>query len=231
MTLLRSLVFVAILCGVQMLGVSFAENFAPYEDIRKKSQIFEPKPSFDTTPVIIRVVDVTYRIPRNYLSKLPPANPALKVTFPGFKPLTEETRDCFDPKWQHQNPGVCTAFEFILLGSLGPAPGGRAYTASERLENIKKNIPGVVRRPGPHGYDIYEIGPPEARIQRYWKSEGDVLFRCFGGDDSKRPVVCDSTFRLDDGNHAHFIFRRHHIEHVPAIEAAIRQLVNGFVAR
>jgi hypothetical protein len=200
------LVLAVILLAGPILGAAFAETFVPYDEIKKRSQIFESKPSFDTAPVVVQIVDVTYRIPRNYLSKLPPAIPAVKVTFPGFRPLTEETRDCFDAKWQHQNPGICTAFEFLLLGSRGPAPGGRAYTAAERLENFKKNIPGGVQRRGPYGYDIYEIGPEEARIQRYRKIEGDILLTCFGNDDGTGSGVCDDTFRLDDGNHAHFIF-------------------------
>jgi hypothetical protein len=48
-------------------GSASAQQFTPFDEIRKKSEIFEPRPSVDTTPVTIKVVDITYRIPRNYL--------------------------------------------------------------------------------------------------------------------------------------------------------------------
>jgi len=216
---LRLLVCAASLCG-QASDVSFAETLA--DEIKKRSL----GPSFDTSPVTIKVVDVTYRIPRNYLSS---SFPGVTVTFPGFKPLTEETRDCFDRQWQFRNPGICTTFQFMLHGSRGPAPGGRAFTASEKLENIIRNTPGIVRRAGPYGYDIYEIGPEEARIQSYRKIEGDVLFTCFGLE--QQNSICRSIFRLGDLNHAHFRFRRHQIEHIPEIEAGIRKLMSTFVVQ
>ena len=208
---------------------STAEQFAPYDEIKRKSAVFEPQPSVDTTPVPVKVVDVTYQIPRNYLTHLDPAIPTLKLTWPGLKPLTEETRKCFGSILQSEAAG-CTSFEFHLLGSRGPAPGGRAYTNAEMFENFMKGFENIVPRPGPFGTEIYDIGPEDARTEIYRRSEGDIYFKCMPFDNrGKRSAICNDMFRLDDLNHIQFYFRPPQIEHIPEIEASIRRLMAGFV--
>ena len=211
---------------IVFLGLSpaFADQFPP-------SEIFNPKPAFDTTPVTVKVVSVTYRISRNYLILLEPAIPTLKLTWPGLKPLTEDTRKCFGSILQSEQAG-CTSFDFLLLGSRGPAPGGRAFTSTERFENFMRGF-DVKPKKGPFGYDVYEIGPEEARTEVYRKLKGDIYFRCsFSGAESrKRGGVCDDMFRLDDMNHVRFFFRLQQIEHIPEIEASIRKLMANFVTR
>ena len=215
-----------------ILWPASAEQFTPYDEIRKKSQVFNSTPSFDTTPITVKVVDVVYSIPRNYLVLVEPAIPTLRVTFPGFKPLTEETRDCFDPKWQVNNPGKCISIQFLLLGSRGPGPKGHELTNSEKFANFKKhNAPARLRK-GPFGYDIYETGPQEARGETYRKEAGDIYFHCtFFGEQHRTKKVgsCNNMFRLDDMNHAQFFFRLAFIEHIPEIENGIRRLMAGFV--
>ena len=208
-----------------------AQKATVYEEIRRKSQIFEPKASFDPRPVTVTIVSVTYRIPRNYLTYIKPAIPTIKVTFPGFKPLSKETRNCFDPKWRMINK-ECTTFEFRLLGSHGPGPGGRALTHSERFENIRRANPTIVSRVGPIDYKIYAAGPESARIEFYRRTEGDIFFTCFPPDpnnDKDVGTVCDDTFRLDDGNHIQFFFRAHQVERIPEIERTMRRLMAKFV--
>lgn len=207
------------------------EGFTPPEEISKKSQIFQPRPSLDTTPVTIKVVSVTYRIPRNYLIYMDEI-PALKVTWPGLKPLTEETRKCFGSILQSEQAG-CTSFEFHLLGSRGPGAGGRALTNAEKFENFLRHSPNVNPRPGPFGYDIYDTGPEEARTETYRRTTGDIFFHCSfsGAEGRKRGGVCDDTFRLDDMNHMRFFFRLPQTEHIPEIEERMRQLLAGFVVQ
>jgi hypothetical protein len=206
-----------------------AEQFAPYDEIKRKSAVFEPQPSFDTAPVTVKVVDVTYRIPRNYLTHLDPAIPTLKLTWPGLKPLTEETRKCFGSILQSEQVG-CTSLEFHLLGSRGPAPGGRAFTNAEMFENFMRVSKTNVPRPGPFGTEIYDVGPEDARTEIYRKTEGDIYFNCMIFDNhGKRGAVCADMFRLDDLNHVQFRFRPPQIEHIPEIEAGIRRLMASFV--
>ncbi len=208
---------------------ALGEQFTPYDEIKRKSAVFERRPSFDTTPVTVRVVDITYRIPRNYLVHLDPAIPTLKLTWPGLKPLTEETQKCFGSILQSQAAG-CTSLEFHILGSRGPGPGGRALTNAEMFENFKKYNPDTRRRDGPFGTDIYDTGPEEARIQQYRKLDGDLFFNCMIFDNyGKRDAVCADMFRLDDLNHIQFRFRPPQIEHVPEIESGIRRLMTSFV--
>jgi hypothetical protein len=205
-----------------------AEQFAPYDEIKRKSAVFEPQPSLDTTPVTVKVVDISYRIPRNYLI-FTDEIPTLKLTWPGLKPLTEETRKCFGSILQSEQAG-CTSLEFHLLGSRGPAPGGRAFTNAERFENFMRGFKNIVPRPGPFGTEIYDIGPEEARIEIYRKSEGDIYFNCMIFDNhGKRGAVCADMFRLDDLNHVQFRFRLPQIEQIPEIEAGIRRLMASFV--
>jgi hypothetical protein len=198
-----------------------AEQFTPYEEIKRKSAIFEPQPSLDTAPVTVKVVDVTYRIPRNYLISTGEI-PTLKLTWPGLKPLTEETRKCFGSILQSEQVG-CTSITFHLLGSRGPGPGGRAFTNSEMFENFMRGF-DLKRKEGPFGYDLYELGPQDARIETYRKTDGDIYFHCSS-------LVCSDMFRLYDMNHIQFHFRRQQIVHIAEIEAAMRQMMEEFVLR
>jgi len=211
------------------LRAAVCETFTPPEEIRRQSEIFEPRTSFDTTPVTVNVAYITYRIPRNYLTHLEPAIPTLRVTYPGFKPLTEETRDCFDPKWRVQHP-ECTVIEFRLLGSRGPGPGGWAITNSDRFANFMRGLP--VREKGRlYDYSVYEIGPNEAIISIYRRIEGDIYFSCQFSKDSDRTKggVCNDMFRLNDMNHVQFYFQAPLIKAIPEVETRIRELLASFV--
>lgn len=208
-----------------------SEQLAPYDEIRRKSAVFEPQPSLATIPITVKIVDVTYRIPRNYLVHLDPVIPTLKLTWPGLKPLTEETRKCFGSILQSEAAG-CTSLEFHILGSRGPGPGGRALTNAEMFENFKKYNPNAKRRSGPFGSDIYDTGPEEARTEHYRRLESDIFFNCMIFDNhGKRGAVCADMFRLDDLNHVQFRFRPPQIEDIPEIEAGIRRLMAGFVVK
>src|ERR1700712_2888729 len=65
------------------------------DEVWKKSQSLRPRQSTDTTPITVKGGNATYKIPRNYISMYFDF-PQLKVTYPGFKPFTEETQGCFD---------------------------------------------------------------------------------------------------------------------------------------
>jgi hypothetical protein len=81
------------------------------------------------------------------------------------------------------------------------------------------------------GFDVYEIGPEEARIRIYRRAAGDLYFTCdTSGIAGRGPVtLCDNMFRLHDMNHAQFYFNPRLTEHMPEIEAGIRQLMASFV--
>jgi hypothetical protein len=106
-----------------------------------------------------------------------PMIPTMKLKWPGLEPLTVDTQECFGSIARGERAG-CTSFNFLILGSTGPGPGGRALTNSEKFENWKKTFPNMPMRRGPFGYDIYNLGPEEALTEIYRRADGDIFFRC-----------------------------------------------------
>jgi len=186
--------------------------------------------STDTTPVKIRVGSIMYYIPRNYMEYPDQDSPVLKVTYPGYKPFSEETRACFEQRLPSNGPAECRVIRFILRGSTGPGPGGRALTNGEMFENFKRNSPGVTPRHGPFGYQIYERAPYPTHEEIYRREEGDIFFYCFISDEHDRDngSVCNDLFALDDGNHVHAFLYPHEIGIVPEFEATIRKIMASF---
>jgi hypothetical protein len=191
-------------------------------DIWRKSQSLRPQPSMDTKPVSVKVGDISYKIPRNYIWNLHFTFPVLKVTYPGFQPLTEETRGCFDPK--RAGPG-CTTLELNLRLSL---PNNR------RFDNLMKLVPSEQRessRRNVDGYEVYDLGPENAR-QEIYRGDGDEIgFICKIFDNNgSRDGVCDDAVSLADGNAVWFFFCPHQIGEVRKIESGVRQLMSQFKA-
>lgn len=215
--------------AILFFATEAAAEIAPqYREMWEKSQVFSPKPSFDTTPVTIKVVSVTYQIPRNYLTDIGPQLPAIKLAWPGLQPLTKENQDCFGSIARAERAG-CASFKFLIMGS--GSPGGRSLSNAEKFANWQKSFPKLGTRAGPFGYEVHSVGPEEARIEIYRRVEDDILFSCsFSGDaDRKRGGLCRDQFRLDDMNHLHFYFRSYLIERVADIEARMRKLMASFV--
>jgi hypothetical protein len=193
------------------------------DEVWKKSQSLRPRQSTDTTPVTVKVGDVTYKIPRNYISMYFDF-PQLKVTYPGFKPYTEETSGCFDRRLEASLG--CTTLELNMRLSLPNKP---------RFENAIRPIPRfrekpLSPRPGPYGYDIYDDGPDNARSEIYRSESEDIFFTCGIYDNNGvRSGVCDDAVSLSDGNAVRFFFYLRQVGELRNFEAGIRQLMSGFV--
>ncbi len=77
------------------------DNVTTQSDIqatKKQLNFLNDRPSTDPTPIVFDKGKPKYRIPRNYIANMSSWNSdainnliTLRVTFPGFKPLTEET--------------------------------------------------------------------------------------------------------------------------------------------
>jgi hypothetical protein len=224
-----SAIFLAVIflndCG--SLGSAQPSAQAPVtstiDEVWKKSQSLRPRQSTDTTPVTVKVGDVTYKIPRNYISMYFDF-PQLKVTYPGFKPYTEETSGCFDRRLEASLG--CTTLELNMRLS---------YPNKPRFENAIRAIPRfrerpLSPRPGPYGYDIYDQGPDNARSEIYRSESEDIFFECGIFDNNGvRDAVCDDAVSLSDGNAVRFRFRLTQISELRNFEAGIRQMMAGFV--
>jgi hypothetical protein len=191
------------------------------DEIWKKSQSLRPQPSTDTTLVSVKMGSVAYKIPRNYISNVNVDNPVLKGTYPGFEPLREETRGCFNPKLRD---GLgCTTLELNLRLSLPNKP--RFENSLKLVSPEQKNSP----RQSDDGYQVYLIGPENARIEIYRSESEDIFFACkIFYYDGERKAVCDDTVSLPDGNAVWFFFRSNQVTEVRHIEAGVRELMARF---
>jgi hypothetical protein len=194
-----------------------------FEEIWKKSQSLRPEPSTDTAPVAVKIGEVSYSIPRNYISNLHFNFPVLKVTYPGFNPLTEETSGCFDRKLQAKLR--CTALELRLAQ-------GKSLPNETQFENLLKLVPSNQRaspRRSADGYLVYDLGPENARTEIYRSESEDIFFTCIIFDNNGvRDAVCDDAIWLADGNTVKFFFSLNQIGQLREFEAEIRQLMSHF---
>jgi hypothetical protein len=192
-----------------------------FRDIWEKSQGLRPKPSSDTSPVLIDKLGAKYNIPRNFLVYLPGAltYATLKITIPGFNPLTDETRACFEHR-----QADCEPLE-IAIGS-GYVPGRIAF---ERMSDLFRN-----KEPNkyPYGYDEYDVGDDNGRTEHYTKEIGAnfIYFSCFVDkrtqDWSDKSTCTDHFFYKKTP--LRFFIRRERIGLIPEIEAGVRHLMESF---
>jgi hypothetical protein len=193
-----------------------------FRDIWEKSQPLRAKSSLDTSPVLIDVFGTKYNIPRNFLVYLPSelTYATLKVTLPGFKPLTEETRPCFEHR-----QADCEPLE-ISIGD-GYVPHRIAF---ERMAKYFRNNEAHEDK---NGFSEYDIGSDNGRTEVYTKTIGSdfIYFTCFVDKTSTLDwsdnSVCDDHFD-DKAIGLHFFIRRARIGLVPDIEASVRNLMESF---
>jgi hypothetical protein len=174
---------------------------------------------------------IQYRVPRNYLVWMddwnggPQTLVRLKVTFPGFEPLKLNTEHCMSlsPAFR---PTTCTPIEFILRN-------GGAYEPPDdvRFNNARDLFHSQQPRPGPYGFELYETGPPEARINTFRKdASGHILaIHCFvHSKDGASMSVCHTESRLDSGNVLAYFLYSDQLGDAEQIDAGIRKLINDF---
>jgi hypothetical protein len=151
------------------------------------------------------------------------------VTIPGYKippflPQTEDIQDCFNSILKGEQAG-CRSIEFSIQ---------HPYTVTHR-ELLARSADGFRNkepRKGPFGYDVYDIGPENARREVYTKEQdgASFLFDCMisYSDEGRRFGTCDDRFPLKDGNSVHFFFGLGQIGYIPEIESGIRDLMEKF---
>lgn len=204
------------------------DNNPRFGDIWKKSQALRDIPSTNPTPIEFTFEGVEYRVPRNYLVRMdgPLTPPTFRVTYPGLKPLTEETKQCLTQPRAYWPPG-CAPIEFWLEGH-------QPLTADDdHFNNARKLFHSQTAKQGPNGFQMYETGPEDARIETYRKKTPGhtLLFDCmiFTGDHGKRDAVCSNYFSpLPNGNALSYRLDLDQIKDAENIDDGIRALIDSF---
>lgn len=205
-------------------------------ETRKMLGAYIDVPSMDITPVQFSIGTVRYTVPRNYMVNMqnfkggPQESVSFKVSFPGFKPYTEETKDCFTLAPLYRPKG-CIPIRFSVIGST-PVSDDEAFT------NASKLFHSQTPKQGPNGFEWYETGPPHARLDTYRKfANGHTLMiDCFDHD-INRPLmwVCNTSSRLPSGNAVEYIlsgaryeFNGAQFKYAEQLDEGLRSLVASF---
>ncbi|MCP3477639.1 hypothetical protein NLM33_46650 [Bradyrhizobium sp. CCGUVB1N3] len=188
------------------------------------------EPSPDQTLVSFSVADVNYVVPRNYIVSMPnwsggPQNGLvdIKVTFPGFLPLTEQTRQCLTEPRAYWPPG-CIPVEFWIQA------GGR-LSDDDLFKNMTKQISPPALREGPSGFELYQWGAGGRRRDIYRKrtSRHTLIIDCSYYENSgKIGAVCSTESLLSNGGALFYRIDLDQIKNAEQIDQGIRALIESF---
>jgi hypothetical protein len=202
-------------------------------EFQRAVETLRPRPSLDTTPVEFSVGGIHYRMPRNYLTTMgnwsggPQPLVTVTVNIPDLKPLSPDTLICFTEKPAIRPPG-CEPFSFDIEAT-GMVSADEAFANMRRLFHSQEPIEG------PFGYEKYEIGPENSRIEYYKKAmEGrTLLFTCQIFDNhNKRDGICTPVGdRVSTGGTLHFFFNLRHLADIGEIDANLRKLTERFTVQ
>jgi hypothetical protein len=199
-------------------------------ELGRTIQSLQPRPSLDTTPVEFSVGGIHYRIPRNYLTTMndwnggPQRLVTVTVSIPDLKPLSQETLACFTEK-PIGGPRGCAPLSFTIN-----APGG--VSADEAFANSKALYRNQTPINGPFGYELYKIGPRNARVERFRRVEGNrtLIYTCQMFNDHGSPHgICDPVGdRVPSGAVIHFFFGLRYLNDIDRIDSGLRKVVEHF---
>jgi hypothetical protein len=205
----------------------------PHAALEGAMQTAKEKPSTDSTPVSFTIGDVPYQVPRNYLIQMerwsggPQALVGFKVALPGFDPLTVANNSCMTVALLYRPPG-CTPIEFRVIGG-----GGSAASDEAAFDNMRSLFLSPTPSKGPYGYDVYETGPADARIETYVRRVSDhlLIFQCFlhKNDKTDERAVCGSHSRLADDNELEYYLYLDQLPYAEQVDRGIRNLISSFV--
>lgn len=204
-----------------------------YAAVKKRLGVWNDQPSPDTTPISFSIDDVHYTVPRNYITWMddwgggPQTLVRFKADFPGFQPFSERTRVCMTAAPANR-PAGCVPFEFILRR------GGGDPTDDEGFGNARKLFHSQNPLPAPFGFELYETGPAEARINTYRKltREHTLIIQCFLPPQGVQHAwVCSNHSRLPDGNVLEYHLYGDQLELAERVDEGSRHLIASFTPK
>jgi hypothetical protein len=232
--------FIGLILAIAFPSITSAKDLSDdpqFGEIWKKSQALRPQLSMDTTPVYFSVGNVNYKVPRNYITNMdnyqggPQILVAFKVSFPGFLPYTEATKDCFTLAPLYRPKG-CIPLEFNIISNI-------AVSDDEAFSNASKLFHSQTPKRGPNGFEKYEIGSDTNRIESYRKktSGHTLIIDCFVNDLSRSLFsVCNNHSRLPNQNAINYIlsggeyeFNGEQLKYAEQIDEGFRELIKTFM--
>jgi hypothetical protein len=148
---------------------------------------------------------------------------AFRVTFPGFRPYSEATKECLTAA-PARRPRGCVPIDFYLIGEI-PVSDDEAFNNSRRT--FRSQTPAV----GPNDFEVYRTGPDSARNDTYRKKTRThtLMYDCglFYSRSDMKDAVCSNESRLTDGNAVEYHLYLHQLADAEEIDDGVRALVTS----
>jgi len=252
-------------------GVSFADDktiprlqpdsnsmgtSSSYEELKGPNE----KRSMDTTPIYFDMGTFKYKIPRNYIVSVLTDDPndnevwvTIKVTYPGFEPLTEKTKDCLSQPPLYLPKNCYPVTFWIRTGkkfgdkSKKLVINGKTITDVDEwhFNNKRDLFRSQTPKPGPAGFEMYETGRYSVQSETYRKKSAlhTILIDCYvAGVMDKNGIekqVIDINLRscdnlhspLPQGGDVSYRIQRKQLKDAEQIDTGIRKLLNSFIIK
>lgn len=190
------------------------------------SALFEDSMSMDATPIEFEMAGARYRIPRNYIYSMddwsggPQKNVSLRMVVPGLKPFSPETKDCM---LRTARP-PCRVYDVEMVPD---------FTLSESgFDNFRDMFIKPYPKKGMYGFDVYEIGPENAREELYKKIvDGEVIiFKCFVDEVNQKPYRgCRHVSKTTSGAYFYYHFSGNRgLADAVQVDVGIKKLIDSF---
>jgi hypothetical protein len=214
--------------SIETTAQAFKNNKA-FQEVWKKAQLLNDQPSADTTPIEFSIGAVHYKVPRNYIANMdnwkggPQSLVRFKVTFPGFEPYSEKTKDCLTLA-PAKRPEGCMPIRVFVIGET-------PVSDDERVNNAKKGASGP--QIAPFGYEVYKKGEGEMHTEVFVKKTPThtLMFSCiiYPDNGKGRNGGCSNSSRLPNQNAIEYHFYLTELEKGQQIDEGLRPLIESFI--
>jgi hypothetical protein len=186
-------------------------------------------PSMDTTPIEFSVGNVRYRAPRNYIVNMenykggPQMSVSFELTVPGFEPFSDKTKDCMTKPLAYLPPG-CFPVKFHIISDV-------PVSDDEAFHNASKLFHSQAPKNAPYGFELYETGPDNARIETYRKQANGhtlMIYCLVGNPQVTRDPVCNNTSRLKNQNGLEYDIYKSRLQYAEQIDGELRKFLDSF---